>query len=92
MRKRSLKRASEERLYTKNRKDHLEENPYCQAEVMCHGLLAVEIHHKKGRIGELLNNREFFLSVCRMCHNWIESNPNEAKEKGLSLSRLSKQN
>lgn len=91
MRNLSKKRAAEERLYTKNRKEHLEEFPYCQAEVMCCGLLAVEIHHKKGRIGKLLNDRKYFLSVCRNCHNWIEEHVTEAKERGLSLSRLSTQ-
>jgi hypothetical protein len=90
MRNRSVKRAKQEREYSKLRDKFLQANPYCQAMIQCHGLLATEIHHKKGKIQGLLTDTDYFLSVCRTCHQWIENNPLEAKELGLSLSRLSK--
>lgn len=88
MRNRSLKRQKQEREYKIVKAAYLEEHPYCEAEWMCHGLLAVEIHHKKGRIGDLLCDKKYFLAVCRMCHDRIEQHPKEAKEQGFSLSRL----
>lgn len=88
MRKFSLKRQKENREYLKKRKAYLEEHPYCEAEIQCHGLLAIEIHHKKGRCGLLLTDIKYFLAVCRTCHDWIEENVIQAKELGLSLDRL----
>ena len=85
---RSTKRAKQEREYMKIRAKFLEENPYCQAEWMCCGLLATEIHHKKGKINDLLTDVRYFLAVCRICHQHIELHPKEAKELGFSLSRL----
>lgn len=90
IRNRSLKRAKQEREYLKLNREYLEEHPYCEVSWMCCGLLATEIHHKKGREVDLLTNVRYFLAVCRMCHQYIELHPIEAKEKGFSLSRLEK--
>lgn len=89
MRNRSKKRSKQEREYLKENKKFLEDNPYCKAEIQCHGMLSNQVHHMKGRIGDLLLNKDFWLPVCTQCHDWIENHPLEAKEKGLSLSRLS---
>lgn len=48
---------------------------------------ATEIHHKKGRVGKLLMDVRFFLGVTREGHNYIESHPEEAFEKGWSIPR-----
>lgn len=88
IRKRSVKRAKQEREYLIENRKFLEENPYCKAEVQCHGMLSNQVHHKKGRIGDLLLDKRFWLPVCAQCHEWIERNPIKAKEMGLSLSRL----
>ena len=50
---------------------------------------ATEIHHKKGRVGDLLLDTRFFLAVSREGHRKIEENPAWAKENGFSLDRLS---
>ena len=47
-----------------------------------------DIHHKKGRDGDLLLDERYWLAVSRKGHIWIELHPIEAKEKGYSLSRL----
>ncbi len=86
IRKRSLKRAAQEREYAKLRKVYLFTHPTC--EVGGCGCQATEIHHRKGRIGDLLTDETYFLAVCRSHHNYIELHPEEAKEKGYSLSRL----
>ena len=49
---------------------------------------ATEIHHKKGRIGELLCDVKYWLAVSRTGHIKIENNPEWAKQQGYSLSRL----
>lgn len=86
---RSKKRAAEERqFHQKDKPEYLDENPYCEARLSSCTIQAIEVHHKKGRIGKLLNDKKFFLSVCRNCHEWIERHPKEAKELELSISRL----
>lgn len=90
MRKLSLKRQKQNREYLKIRKQYLLDQPYCQAIITGCEMNANQIHHQKGRIGELLNNTDHFLAVCENCHRWIENNPIKAKELGLSISRLGK--
>ena len=70
--------------YAKNRKEYLEEHPYCE---VC-GREANQIHHKAGRIGNLLADTRNFLAVCFSCHERIETNPDWAKENGYSKNRL----
>lgn len=86
IRKLSTKRAQQNREYIKVRYLFLIENPICQIEGC--GCEATEVHHKKGRIGKLLTDVRYFLAVCRSHHNYIELHPEESKEKGYSLSRL----
>ena len=60
---------------------------WCEhCEVWCRSESAF-IHHKKGR-GKYHNDVNTWLSVCRSCHNWIELNPIEAEELGLSIKRI----
>jgi len=89
IRNRSPKRQNQERLYYgKTRPEYLEEHPFCEAK-NC-GRLSTEIHHKKGRIGNLLNNIKWFMATCHDCHEKIENNPNWARIMGYILSRYSK--
>lgn len=92
MRKRSKKRAAQEREYEKKRKAFLEENPLCQVRAFGCSTFSTEVHHKAGRIGNLLTDETKFLAVCRNCHQVIEMNPKMAKEKGFSISRLAVEN
>lgn len=50
-----------------------------------------EIHHKKGRVGNLFLDVRYWLAVSREGHKRIEENPEWAKKEGYSLSRLSKE-
>lgn len=84
----SKKKKEEISTYTKLRSAFLFLKPHCEAKLAdCIGL-ATDIHHKKGRIGDDYLAIGTWLAVCRNCHSWIELNPNEAKELGLSESRL----
>lgn len=51
-----------------------------------HFHMATDRHHSKGRIGSLLNDKRFWVPVCRKAHDWIGANPARAKEFGLILS------
>lgn len=73
--------------YSKKRAAFLVVHSKCQAKLVgCTGE-ATDVHHKAGR-GENHLKISTWLAVCRSCHSWIELNPLEAKELGLSESRL----
>ena len=86
IRSRSIKRAKQEREYAKIRKAYLFCHPTCEVNGCTAD--AVEIHHKRGKIGNLLTDERFFLPVCRHHHNYIHDNPSIAMRLGYSLSRL----
>lgn len=85
---RSQKRSKEERLYQAKRIIFFQEHPMCEAHLpgIC-TKYSTDIHHKAGRIGELLLDETKWLSVCRACHEFIETHPAEAQEKGFSLKK-----
>lgn len=84
----SKKRAKQNREYQVVRIQYLIDNPTCQMKVICSGAMATEVHHAKGKIGELLTNTNFFKATCRPCHDWELKNSAEAKEMGLSVNRI----
>lgn len=87
-RKLSKKREAQVRLYNKTTKpEYL--STHSQCEIGGCNKLAAHVHHKKGRIGDLLNDTKYFLAVCQIDHDYIERHPIWAKEKGYSLNRLS---
>jgi len=74
--------------YTKKRTLFLIAHPNCQAKLVgCTGK-ATDVHHAAGRVGENYLNMSKWKALCRSCHRWVEENPEEAKELGLSESRL----
>lgn len=48
---------------------------------------ATDVHHTRGRAGRLLLDTQYWVAVCRQCHEWIGSNPNEARKAGLLCSK-----
>lgn len=89
--KKSEKRVVSDQLYTKLRKLFLERYPYCQAKLEGCLTKSTDVHHKAGR-GDNYLNQDTWLSVCRICHQYIELNPIKAKELGFSISRLTDEN
>jgi hypothetical protein len=73
--------------YSKLRREFLTNYPMCQAALPRCTHKSSEVHHKKGR-GIYHNDVNTWLSVCRNCHNWIESNPIDAQELGFLISRI----
>jgi hypothetical protein len=47
-----------------------------------------DVHHKKGRIGDLFLDKKYWVALSRDGHKFVEENPEWAKENGHSLSRL----
>ncbi len=84
----SAKRRVEMDEYSKKRLAFLALHITCQAKLVgCKGS-STDVHHKAGRVGDNYLNMNKWLAVCRSCHSWIETNPEEAKELGYSESRL----
>ena len=71
--------------YRRLRSQYLEATPTC--EVRGCNRAATEIHHRRGRL-QYLCVVEYFLAVCRPCHQHIEMNVDWSKENGYSLNRL----
>jgi hypothetical protein len=84
----SAKRRVEMDEYSKRRLAFLALHQACQAKLVgCTGP-STDVHHKAGRVGDNYLNMNTWLAVCRDCHTYIETHPEEAKELGLSESRL----
>ena len=84
----SAKRRVEMDEYSKKRLAFLTLHTNCQAKLVgCTGK-ASDVHHKAGRVGDNYLKMSTWLAVCRNCHQWIETHPEEAKELELSESRL----
>lgn len=89
MKRFSAKRAGENRKYSKLAAA-FKEDKYCEAGLPGCTVIVTDIHHQKGRIGKNLLDQSTWLPVCRNCHDRIENEPEMAKEKGFSKSRLNK--
>ena len=74
------KRSRRMREYKKAREEYLHEVFFCE---ICRDI-ATEIHHRAGRIGRNLTDKNNFLAVCKPCHALIHSEPKLALEKGWS--------
>lgn len=88
IRKVSKKQSIKIREYKKVRDAYFEKHPNCEFP-NC-GSTDITLHHMKGRIGNDLTDDRYFKSLCLKHHNWVEENPKEAKELGLSVDRLTK--
>jgi hypothetical protein len=73
MRKSSIKRSKEEGLYRKASLKHLKENPSCE---ICGRKDNLSIHHKSGRIGELLYDEGNLMTLCLIGYILDKKYPN----------------
>lgn len=74
------------RNYRKEASVFISLHPIC--EVASCSNKSASVHHKEGRIGDLLMDKSKWLAVCISCHQKIEHSPEWAKENGYSDSRL----
>jgi len=97
LRKVSTKRALELKEYSKLRKAYLVDHPYCEVWLREHATEclktagingcpeATDIHHRKGRVGKMLLDTQYWLAVSREMHDNIHRNPKWAYAKGYLL-------
>lgn len=94
--KKSLSQKKRDKLYFPVKKAFLKMpgNEMCNMrispECIENRMRTVDVHHMKGKCGDLYWDIRYFLSACRRCHDYELSHDAEAKEKGVSLLRLSK--
>jgi hypothetical protein len=86
--KRPIRRASKVRRtqltrYAELRLAFLREHLWC--EVGDCKRSSTQVHHKRGRVGQRLNDFENVLAVCFFCHRSIHDNPKWAKMMGYLL-------
>lgn len=81
----SAKRAVQNQQYAKLRKEYLELYPVCEV-VECHNK-SVEIHHMNQRENERLLDVNYFLAVCRPCHEKITRDSAWAIANGYTYER-----
>lgn len=84
MRRRSKKRAAQERQYLRLRNEWIEgrrcEGPGCDR-------WAEECHHSRGREGARLLEVEWWKALCSPCHRFYTLHPEEAYDQGISFHR-----
>lgn len=85
IRKVSAERSKENQVYARLRKEYLEAYPCCEVPE-CHRK-ASEIHHQKGRAGDLLTNTDYFMAVCHDHHHMITVDSAWAIKMGFSILR-----
>jgi hypothetical protein len=83
----SNKQAARLRKYRPIAKKFKEEHPECEARIKGCQFHTHHVHHRAGKIGELLFKVAFFLPCCWFCHGWIENNPLKSYELGFSEHR-----
>ena len=62
------------------------ENTLHQIARMC-SVGMTDVHHMKGRVGDLYTDLDNMIGLCRPCHDYVEAHPEWAREVGLSASR-----
>jgi hypothetical protein len=79
--------AQRKKEYKKKSKDFRESNPICQIKSpVCTGQTN-GVHHKAGKIGDLLNDEKYWMAACNPCNGWIEDNDAEARKLGFKISK-----
>ena len=85
IRKVSLKRAKQNREYTKLRHDFLIDSKVCAVCPPGSYTHCTEVHHSWGR-GKYFLHVPSWIPVCRNCHRWIHEHPSQARERGYLLT------
>lgn len=82
LRRTSRKRASQNKAYSKLRKQFLLRRTYCD---ICKTKPVSHVHHVDGREGLLLLDLSKWMAVCYACHDRIHGNPKWAREQGYLI-------
>lgn len=85
LRSRSPRKKTANAKYEAAKQEHFRESPGCQFPGCCRSLRKgdlCDLHHKAGRNGPLLYRREFFATLCREHHEYVENNLSWSRENG----------
>lgn len=94
--KKPKKGKSRRRVYQRLRSKYLREHPFCEVGEVCQHQLgsgvwvrarATEVHHMRGRDGDMLLDTGWWKATCQACHRWIHAWPYQAVIKGYSAKR-----
>lgn len=90
IRRRSRKESARVARYNKAREIVFERSGgSCEARTPdCRGV-SDQVHHRKGRDGDLVDDIDYLLAACWACHNYIHRHPAESYERGWMIKRLS---
>lgn len=88
LKRRSVKETARLRRYEKARAVVYERSGgSCEARTPeCRGA-ADQVHHRKGRDGDLVDDESLLLGVCWACHNYIHDNPTISYLTGWMVKR-----
>lgn len=83
----SKRREAQLAQYSLAKKVYMDKHTYCECQTPEHACFnyATEIHHKNGRNGKRLIDIQYFMAICRTCHEWIHANPKKARELGYLI-------
>jgi hypothetical protein len=87
----SVKRMAEERLYKKQLKEILAENPNCEIKSPGCTKVATGLHHLQKRSPKNYRKRENLIRACNNCNLFVENNPNDPISKKVTISRFKKE-
>ena len=83
----SQKRKGQLIIYKEERAAFLKANKFCQAQLDGCKVSATDLHHAVGRENELLNDKSFWVALCRPCHRKITDDTQLGIEIGVTVSR-----
>lgn len=76
------------KIYRKEARKFITANPKCKMNMKgCEGEARC-VHHSKGRIGDLLLDKRYWVPSCYHCNLMVEIKDAEARNKGLKLSKF----
>ena len=84
----SAKQLENLKKYRKVRDEFMKEHPNCQARLQGCTIKATDLHHRAGRYGNSLTDTEYFMALCRPCHNKIEDGGKWVYELDFKINRI----
>jgi hypothetical protein len=84
----SKSKSSKERRnnYAKAKKEYMNDRgskkDFCERCEVKFGIDRLDLHHKAGRAGSKIYEKEFFAVLCRSCHDEVHKFPKQSREEG----------
>ncbi len=88
VRKVSVSRQKERYDYRKQKAAFMFRQPFCQ---VCFKEKAIDVHHIRGTFKARLNDEKWWMSVCRVCHDFIHAHPSWSYARGYLVIRSGKE-